>query len=160
MAGWIGRIGITRETLMESLRAAVATVISMLVARELHLSEFFWAPVSTIVVILSPKDRLTVAWQRFVGTAVGVVLGALIATYFSFNWMIYGAGIFVCGIVSAVLRLGTAYRFAAIAMSIVVLIAHRISPWIVAAHRFAEVSLGIAVALAISALWKIPEDAA
>jgi Fusaric acid resistance protein-like len=43
--------------------------------------------------------------------------------------------------------LDSAYRFAAITLSIVLLIAHQSPPWIVASHRFVEVSLGIAVAL-------------
>jgi hypothetical protein len=36
---------------------------------------------------------------------------------------------------------------------IIVLIPRAEAPWIAAAHRFAEVSLGILVALAVVALW-------
>jgi uncharacterized membrane protein YgaE (UPF0421/DUF939 family) len=46
-----------------------------------------------------------------------------------------------------------AYRFAAITLSIILLIAHQRAAWIVASHRFVEVSLGIAVALAVAELW-------
>jgi hypothetical protein len=58
------------------------------------------------------------------GTAVGAALGALIATGFSSHWFVYGAGIPLCGIISTMLRLATAYRFAAITLSIVLLVAH------------------------------------
>lgn len=153
------RIGFDRDSLSNSARTAVATLLSLLLARTfLRLPEFYWAPISTIVIILSPMDRLALAWQRFVGTAVGVTLGAVVATFLPNNWMIYGTGIFICGVLSALLRLGSAYRFAAIAYTIVLLITHGQPPWIVAVHRFVEVSLGIAVALVVGSLWKLPAN--
>jgi hypothetical protein len=42
----------------------------------------------------------------------------------------------VRGIFSAIFRLHTAYRFAAITLSIILLVAHEHRPWIVATHRF------------------------
>ena len=134
----------------------MAAVVSLLLARGLRLPEFYWAPISTIVILLSTINPLKLAWQRFVGTALGAVVGALIASLFESSWVVYGVGIFVCGILSAVLRLGNAYRFAAITLSIVRLIAHTNAPWSVAWHRFVEVSLGIAVALAMTLVWKVP----
>lgn len=149
-------LGISREVLMLSARTALATVVSMLLARGLKLPEFYWAPISTIVILLSTIDPMTLAWQRFAGTALGAALAALIATFFHTNWMVYGAGIFVCGILCALLRVGAAYRFAAITLSIVLLIAHTSPPWIVATRRFVEVSLGIAVALLVTIVWPAP----
>lgn len=145
----------TRDALRISLRTAVATVASMLLARTLKLPEFYWAPISTIVILLSTINPLTLAWQRFAGTALGAFLGALIATYFPPNWIVYGVGLFACGVLSAMLRIGSAYRFAAIALSIVLLITHTRPPWIVATHRFIEVSLGIAVALLVTVIWPV-----
>jgi uncharacterized membrane protein YgaE (UPF0421/DUF939 family) len=157
MANWAGRVGLDREALINSTRTAVATVLSLLLARSvLRLPEFYWAPISTIVILLSAINPLTLAWQRFAGTALGAALGAVIATFLHANWIVYGVGIFVCGILSAALRMGSAYRFAAIALSIVLLVAHGRPPWIVAVHRFVEVSLGIAVALLITAVWRVP----
>jgi uncharacterized membrane protein YgaE (UPF0421/DUF939 family) len=156
MAAWATRLGLTREALLHSARTAIAAVVSMLLARALKLAEFYWAPISTIVILLSATDPLTLAWQRFAGTALGAVVGALIATYVNVDWLVYGVGILVCGILSALLRLGVAYRFAAITLTIVVLIAHVRPPWIVAYHRFVEVSLGIAVALLVTTVWRLP----
>ena len=150
------RLGLTREAFFHSLRTTVAAVASMLLARALKLPEFYWAPISTIVILLSTIDPRTLAWQRFAGTALGAAVGALIATFVHVNWMVYGAGILVCGILSALLRLGSAYRFAAITLSIILLIAHTRPPWIVACHRFIEVSLGIAVALVVTTVWRLP----
>jgi hypothetical protein len=44
------------------------------------------------------------------------------------------------------------YRFAGITVAIVMLWPHHASPWIVGLHRFAEISLGIVVALAAEAI--------
>jgi uncharacterized membrane protein YgaE (UPF0421/DUF939 family) len=155
MTDWKRICGIDGTAILTSLRAAVATVISMLVARGLKLPEFYWAPISTIVILLSTTDPLTLAWQRFVGTALGATVGALIATYFQPTWIVYGLGIFACGILGSFLRLGSAYRFTAITLSIVLLITHERPPWNVALHRFIEVSLGIAVALLATLAWPI-----
>jgi uncharacterized membrane protein YgaE (UPF0421/DUF939 family) len=156
MPHFLGWLGITRAVVINSARTTVATVISMLLARALNLPEFYWAPISTIVILLSAIDPMTLAWQRFAGTALGAAVAALIATYFHVTWIVYSAGIFISGILSALLRIGSAYRFAAITLSIVLLIEHSRAPWIVAMHRFVEVSLGIAVALLVAAVWPAP----
>ena len=134
----------------------MAAVASLTISRSLRMPEFYWAPISTIVILLSTIDPLTLAWQRFAGTALGAALGALIATYAHPNWLEYGVGLFICGILSSLLRVGSAYRFAAIAMSIVLLIAHDRPAWVVATHRFIEVSVGIAVALLATIVWPLP----
>jgi uncharacterized membrane protein YccC len=51
----------------------------------------------------------------------------------------------------------TAYRYAGISLAIVMLIAHSESVWVVAVHRFIEVSIGIVVALAVTVLWPEPQ---
>jgi len=155
MTDWLRKLGLDHLTIVHSLRTAAAAVVSMLLARGLKLPEFYWAPISTIVILLSTVNPLALAWQRFAGTAVGAVLGALVASFFPPSWMVYGLGIFVCGILSAMLRLHSAYRFAGITLTIVLLIPHRAPPWIVASHRFVEVSLGIAVALLVAELWPL-----
>ncbi|MGO8794344.1 MAG: FUSC family protein [Candidatus Sulfotelmatobacter sp.] len=157
MPHWTMRLVGSRAVLINSTRATVAAVGSMLVARLFHMPEFYWAPISAIVILLSTINPLSLAWQRFVGTALGAAVGAIIANFFHPSWMVYGAGIFLCGILSAHLRIGTAYRFAAITLSIVLLIPHTRSPWIVAVHRFVEVSIGIAVALLVTAVWPVPK---
>jgi uncharacterized membrane protein YgaE (UPF0421/DUF939 family) len=139
-------LGIDRKIFLDSARTAAATLVSLLLARALKFQEYYWAPISTIVIVQSPIQPLQGAWQRFVGTALGAVLGAAIATYFGRTAIIYAIGIFVCGILAAVSRSWDAYRVAAITFSIVVLIS-RGPAWVFAWHRFLEVSLGIAVAL-------------
>jgi uncharacterized membrane protein YgaE (UPF0421/DUF939 family) len=144
---------LTFDTLMDAARTTVAAVVSLLLARILKLPEFYWAPISAIVIIESTINPRTVAWQRFAGTALGAALGALVATFFSSSALVYGVAVFLSGVLCAILRLDGAYRFAAITLSIIVLIAHQRPAWIVASHRFVEVSVGIAVALAVAQLW-------
>lgn len=160
MGDWAKRAGLGSEAFLNAARTACATVVSMLLAHSLKLPEFYWAPISTVVILLSTINPMTLAWQRFAGTALGAALGALIATFFGPhwgpNWAVYGGGIFVCGILCSVLRVGSAYRFAAITLTIVLLIAHQRPPWIVAMHRFVEVSLGIGVALVVTRVWPAP----
>ena len=157
---WTRHLGVTRVVLLNSARTSVAALAALLLARNmLRLPEFYWAPISTIVILLSTINPLTLAWQRFAGTALGAALGALIATFFHPTWIVYAISIFACGIACGLLRVAAAYRFAAITLTIVLLIAHQRPPWIVAAHRFVEVSLGIAVALVVTAIWRIPAEA-
>jgi uncharacterized membrane protein YgaE (UPF0421/DUF939 family) len=144
---------LTLGSLLDAARTTVAAVVSLLLARLLKLPEFYWAPISAIVIIQSTIDPRTLAWQRFAGTALGAALAALIATFLPGGALVYAAAIFLCGLLCALLRLRGAYRFAAITLSIVLLIAHQRPAWIVASHRFVEVSVGIAVALALAELW-------
>lgn len=148
---------LTRVALLESARTTLAAVVSMLLARALKLPEYYWAPISAIVIIESTIDPRTVAWQRFAGTALGAVLAGFVATFFTTFFpataLVYAVAIFLCGVLCALLRFRGAYRFAAITLSIILLIEHQRPAWIVALHRFVEVSLGIAVALVVAELW-------
>jgi uncharacterized membrane protein YgaE (UPF0421/DUF939 family) len=145
----------TQNALVDAARTTVAAVTSLLLARLFKLPESYWAPISAIVIIQSPLDPRTLAWQRFAGTALGALVGALIATFFSSNLLVYAATIFGCGALCTLLRVRTAYRFAAITVSIILLIPHQSAAWIVASHRFVEVSVGIAVALTVAEVWPI-----
>ena len=61
------------------------------------------------------------------------------------------------GLVCAAFRMEkSAYRYASVTLAIIVLIPRSNAAWIVAVHRFVEVSVGIVVALALTAVW--PEN--
>jgi uncharacterized membrane protein YgaE (UPF0421/DUF939 family) len=152
--------GVNRNSVLDSVRTTVAAMAALLLARLLKMPESYWAPISTIVIIQSTIPPLTLGWQRFVGTALGAVLGAALATYFSPSVLVYGLGILLCGVLAWLLRVGGAYRFAGITLSIVLLIPHASAPWIVGWHRFLEVSLGIAVALAVTMVWPVAKKTA
>jgi uncharacterized membrane protein YgaE (UPF0421/DUF939 family) len=151
--------GVNRYSVLDSVRTAVAAVAALLLAHLLKLPESYWAPISTIVIIQSTIAPHVLGWQRFVGTAMGAVLGAVLMTLLPPNDLIYGLGIIACGLLASLLRIGGAFRFAGITLSIVLLIPHVAGPWIVAWHRFLEVSLGIAVALVVTVVWPQPKKA-
>jgi uncharacterized membrane protein YgaE (UPF0421/DUF939 family) len=141
------------DALPNVARTTLTAVVALLLARALKLPEYYWAPISAIVVIESTIDPRTLAWQRFAGTLLGAVLGGLIASLFKPNPLLYAVGIFLCGALSTLFAVRAAYRFAAITLSIILLIRSTQQPWVVAWHRFLEVSVGIAVALAVNRLW-------
>jgi uncharacterized membrane protein YccC len=67
--------------------------------------------------------------------------------------------IFFIGVLSFGFRLErVAYRYASVTLAIIVLIPRTNPAWIIALHRFIEVSAGIIVALAVVAFW--PERSA
>jgi uncharacterized membrane protein YgaE (UPF0421/DUF939 family) len=142
----------------DTARTTLAAVLAMLLARMLRLPEFYWAPISTIVIIQSTIPPRTLAWQRFVGTALGALLGVALATFFPATVMVYALGIILCGLLAFIFRVGGAYRFAAITLSIILLIPRALAPWIVGWHRFLEVSLGVAVALVVTRLWPLKKN--
>lgn len=97
---------------------------------------------------------LPISVQRAAGTAIGVTVGALAATWFHGNAFVFCAAVFLIGLLCTALRIDrSAYRYASIALAIVMLINRAQNPWIVAMHRFVEVSIGIAVALVLTSVW-------
>ena len=146
----------SRVAVLDAVRTTVAAVSAFLLARLLKLPEYYWAPISTIVVVQSTIPPLMLGWQRFLGTALGAVVGVALATFFSPSALVYGLGILLCGMLAWLLRVGGAYRFAAITLSIILLIPRTRAPWLVGWHRFLEVSLGIAVALVLTIVWPRP----
>lgn len=67
--------------LVHSLRTAIACVVSLLVAQLFRLPEGYWAPITTIVITQSSLGAaLAVSWHRFLGTVLGALVGAAVAT--------------------------------------------------------------------------------
>jgi uncharacterized membrane protein YccC len=142
-------------TLLYATRTAVAALASLLISRQFRLPESYWAAVSTLVVVQSTRDAaLSIAVQRFAGTALGAFSGALLGQYFQRNGLVFAVGILALGALCTALRLERgAHRYASIALAIVMLVARVDSPWVIAIHRFFEVSLGIAVGLIVTWFW-------
>jgi len=153
---------VNRLDVIRSARTAVAAMASLLIARLFKLPQAYWAAVTTMVVMQSTLGAaLTISGQRFVGTALGAAMGALLATYFGSSITAFTAGVFVAGTICAALRLHrNAYRFAGITLAIVMLVSGARPAVVLAVHRFIEVSIGIAVGLILTALWPEPQPAA
>jgi uncharacterized membrane protein YccC len=147
--------GVERKELVHSVQTTIAAVGSLLVARLFKLPEPYWAAITTLIVMQSTLGAaLTISKRRLAGTALGAAVGALLATYAGDSVVVFGTGIFLCGVICALLRMKrSSYRYAGITLTIVLLIAHTQPAWVIAIHRFIEISLGIAAGLLLTAVW-------
>ena len=147
-------------SIQHSLRTALAATASVIVARLVQMPEAYWAAIATLVVMQSSLGAtLTLSIERVAATALGASVGAVVANYFGANLAAFMLAIFFIGLLSFGFRLEkTAYRYASVTLTIIVLIPRTNPAWIVALHRFIEVSVGIIVALAVVAFW--PERSA
>lgn len=138
-----------------SARTAFAATVSFVVARLFRLPEAYWAAIATVVVMESTwRATLASSLQRIVATALGAGAGALVATYFGSSALAFGVSAFLIGFLCWLARLEKgAYRYACVTLAIVMLVPRLATPWAGAVHRFFEVSLGIAIALGVTALW-------
>ena len=143
-------------SLSHAFRTALAATISILFGRLVGLPEAYWAAIATVVVMQSPLGTtVPLAIERIVASALGASIGAMESTYFGANLFVFALAMLLLGLISFVLRLEkVGYSYACITLAIIVMIPRAETPWIVAAHCFAEVSLGILVALAVVAVWR------
>ena len=143
-------------SLSHAFRTAIAATISILLGRLVGLPEAYWAAIATVVVMQSPLgDTVPLAIERIVASALGASVGAIESTYFGANLFAFALAMLLLGMISLVLRLEkVGYSYACITLVIIAIIPRAETPWIAAAHRFAEVSLGILVALAVVAVWR------
>ncbi len=138
-----------------SVRTAVAAVVSVLIACLFRLPEAYWAAITTLVITQSSLGAaLKVSWQRFLGTGLGAVVGAIVASHFGPHVLVFGGCVFILGLLCAVARSDrSAYRFGGVTLAIVLLVPRAGPAWRIAFHRFAEVSIGIGVALILAWAW-------
>jgi len=134
-------------------RATVIVVGSYLVAELLRLPEAYWAAITTLLVVQSPATAMPTAAQYFAGTAVGAAAGGWAGTYFPGSVLVFGTCVLAIGILFAPFHVErSAYRYAIITLAIVMLPRSH-EGWIVGLHRFLEVSVGLAIGLAITKVW-------
>ncbi len=148
-----------RGKLRYPTRLTIAAVLALVAARILGFPEVYWAPISAVVVMQPDFGAsLTMSLHRLAGTAIGAFAGALLVANMGRSVITFGLGIFGIGLLSVALRLERpANRFAAIAFTIVFLVVRSESVWVIALHRFLEVTVGIVAGLLLSAVWPDPE---
>ena len=134
-------------------RTAAIAVVSFLVAQLFRLPEAYWAAITTLIVVQSQETAMPISAQYFAGTAVGAAVGGWARAYFPANVLVFGVCVLVIGMFFAPFHVErSAYRYACITLAIVMLTRSH-DGWITALHRFLEVSTGIAIGLAINAIW-------
>src|SRR5260370_39673730 len=107
-----------------SVRTAVATTLSVVVARLVQTPEAYWAAIATLVVMQSSLGAtLTLSIERVVATALVASVGAVEADYFGANLAAFMLAIFFVGLLSFSFRfVQTAYRYASVTLTIIVFI--------------------------------------
>src|SRR5215470_8423984 len=135
---------------------AVSAIVSYLIARLFGLAEAYWAPMSTLIVMtLTLSAALPTAVQYVAGTAVGATVGAVTDIYLHASVWTFGVAVVFVGLLCVALRVErSAFRHASVTLAIVMLVPRSTSARLVALHRFFEVSIGIAVGLALFAIWQ------
>jgi uncharacterized membrane protein YgaE (UPF0421/DUF939 family) len=143
----------TVDRLKHAAKTGLAAIVSLYLARFLRLPESYWAAISAIIVMYSDVGKTAKAsFQRLVGTAIGVSIGGAFAAVFGQRIWAFGVAVTLTVLVCSLLGFAEAARLAGVAVAIVMLVSHPGAPWVAALHRFLEVSFGIVVAIAISAL--------
>jgi uncharacterized membrane protein YccC len=144
-----------RQALHQALRTTVAAVLALLAARLCRLPESYWAPITTIVVMQSTLGAAwDISWQRLLGTLLGCLTAAALVTILKPGPIPFVLGMLLMAILCAFLpEQRSAYRFAGITLAVVMLPHSPAAIWMVALHRFLEVTVGIVVAMAVTAVW-------
>ncbi|HUJ41194.1 MAG TPA: FUSC family protein [Candidatus Acidoferrales bacterium] len=157
MPTWIATnpAGLNRQSLEHAAKTAIASLLAIFLSRLLHLPEFYWAAIATMVVLQSTLGAsLSISVLRLIGDAVGALTGAVLSLYFGPNVYVFTVGIFLLGLLTAAAHLDrSAFRFAGIALAVVMLVLRTESPWVVAWHRFSEIAVGIFIGLLTVLVW-------
>jgi uncharacterized membrane protein YgaE (UPF0421/DUF939 family) len=141
------------QHLAQAAKIGVAGVVSILAAKLLRLPQGYWAAISAFVVMGTDVSTTVAASRdRLLGTAIGAVLGAVFVASWGAHLLWFGIAVAATALICESVGLGQSYRLACVTLAIVMLINSGDPPWQRAAYRFAEVALGILVALLISAL--------
>lgn len=148
--------GMDCQSLRHTLRTTAAAAASLLAARAFGLPEAHWAVITTVVVMQSTLGAAwDVSWHRLAGTLIGGVTATMLIKIVTPGLLPFSAGMLAMGPLCAWLRLGNGgYRFAGITLAVIML-PHQSAPiWTFALHRLLEVTVGIVVGMAVTAIWR------
>ncbi|MFB3814258.1 MAG: aromatic acid exporter family protein [Terriglobales bacterium] len=135
------------------LKTALAAALAMLLYQVLDLRHGYWAVISAIIVMQSNLGRsMQAAGNRLVGTAIGAAVGTAIVWTAGTNVAAVFIAVAITLWICLLAKLPDAMRLAGLTAAIVMLIREE-TPWQAGLARFADVALGVVVALAVSILW-------
>jgi uncharacterized membrane protein YccC len=145
----------TTENAKQAIKTAIAGVVSMYITRLFNLPQGYWAAISALIVMQSNVGAtLSASRTRLAGTAVGAVVGGAFTALLGDNMLDFTLAVTVAFFLCFMLRLPDSQRLATVTVAIIMLIGRSASVWVIALHRFTEVSIGILIALVISlTLW-------
>lgn len=131
---------------------------SQILDRPDSLVSGLWTVVTAIVVVQAYLGgTYLAAWIRFLGTAVGSIIGCLCTIAFGSNPISLGFSVFLTIIVCSILNIKDSVRIASISVAFVLVLwglKPEISPWTFAFFRFMDSCLGILIAvIVVHTLW-------
>jgi len=139
------------ELLPEAVKTSLSAMLALYLAGLFQLPEPYWAAVSAIIVLQSDLTLLVSASiSRLAGTAIGALVGACTVSFLGNTLWSFGLAVLCATMLCAIVGRWETYRFASVTVLIIMLISHQGEPWIVALHRFLEVSFGIVVAFLVA----------
>lgn len=141
----------------QAVRTAFAAVLTQCVVTWLHLPQGYWAVITVIIVMQANiGGSIKAGWSRLAGTAVGAASGATAHFLGGSSLLSLGLAVmFALSVCTVVLRLRDSRRVAGLTVVIVLLASHGSEPPpIIALTRFAEIAVGIVMAILVSTtLW-------
>jgi uncharacterized membrane protein YgaE (UPF0421/DUF939 family) len=144
---------VSLASLKHAVKTGLAAVLAYYLARFLRLPESYWAAISAIIVMYSDvSSTVKASGYRLIGTAIGVMVGAAFAALFGQQLWTFGLAVAITVFICGLLGFAEAARLAGVAVVIVMLTGNSAHPWVVALHRFLEVSFGIVIAVLVSVL--------
>ena len=140
-----------RLSFHQGLRTAIAAGLAYWFASLLHLPGAYWAAISAIIVMQSEVGATVLASRdRFIGTILGAVVGWLTAMFWHGYIVIFALAVLLVMVLCTTLRYKNSGRLGGVTVAIIVLAPNHGAIWHFALQRFLEVSLGIAVSLAVA----------
>jgi uncharacterized membrane protein YgaE (UPF0421/DUF939 family) len=119
----------------------------------LKLPQSYWAAISALVVMGADVDETFKASRdRLLGTAIGAITGGAFAFFGKSHLLWFGGAVAVTTLICEALNLKQSLRLAGTTVAIIMLTADSATLLSTIIHRVLEVSLGIIVALAITAI--------
>ena len=149
-SGWLNQE--KRRLLLLAAKTTFAAALCYWVAGLMGMKDGYWGSITAIIVMQSNVgSTITASRDRLIGTLIGAGFGAV------FSLLGDGLGPYILAVIVAMsacslLGLKNSSRLAGVTVSILMLVHHGGSSWILPLHRVLEVLLGILVALAVSTL--------
>jgi uncharacterized membrane protein YccC len=133
-----------------AVKTAIAALISILYYRFLGLPEGYWAVLSAVIVMqANVGGSFKASGSRFLGTAIGALLGVIGVTLLGKSAGAVAIVLMLTILLCAYLKLEESYRLASVTVAIVML-AGGSEPLLFGFQRFLDVSVGILIALLVS----------
>lgn len=135
------------------LRTALAATLSLLAYQALHMDHGYWAVISAIIVTQSNLGRsLLASTQRLIGTLLGAAIGTAVYWAAGRNAAAFFLAAIVTLSICVLAGLQDSMRLAGVTVAIVMLIGNE-TAWEAGISRFADVALGVVVAVVVNVVW-------